>query len=50
MERAGHYLMHIEWIQELKDKYPDCSHFVIQSGGNWRNKRAHLAYVLKESK
>ena len=44
---TGHTLWHIRWYPPLERKYPDCSHFVVQSGEEHRDPKSHLALVIR---
>ena len=43
---TGHHLWHIKWYPRLERDYPDCSHFVVQSGKEHRDPKSHLAVVI----
>lgn len=47
---TGHTLWHIKWYPPLEREYPDCSHFVVQGGKDWRDPKSHLAIVLFDRK
>ena len=43
---AGHMLWHIRWYPPLEGAHPDCSHFVVQGGKDYRDPKSHLAVVI----
>lgn len=45
---TGHTLWHIKWYPRLEREYPDCSHFVVQTGKDYRDAKFHLAVVIAD--
>ena len=43
---TGHTLWHIKWYPPLEREHPDCSHFVVQGGKDYRDAKFHLAVVI----
>ena len=44
---TGHTLWHIKWYPPLARESPDCSHFVVSRGGDHRERKYHLALVIR---
>ena len=44
---TGHTLWHIRWYPPLERENPDCSHFVVSRGGDHRDRKSHLALVIR---
>ena len=34
---TGHMLWHLKWYPPLEREHPDCSHFVVQGGKDYRD-------------
>ena len=52
MTGKGFYMMHLEWLNyyepDIIKNNPDCSHFIVQAGQNWRDISHRVALVLKQ--
>ena len=47
---TGHTLWHIKWYPPLEREHPDCSHFVVSRGGDHRERKYHLALVIRNER
>lgn len=44
----GAYIIHIDWIPELEEKYPDCNAVVIDCEKRWSDPTGQLFLVIDD--